>query len=180
MGSTDASSGHPGKLQAEGDAPPSESRITVEVTQQFTEKHPGEVTIVFVNKSDIRRSIWFGPTPPFAGYIGKHEKIGARLLLIPKTQTGPAPRRPGIDEFTPKRPENGCWRAKSELVYTPIKKEVEFEPQEEIATEYVLLAHPANEGCIPIGKYRFEESNYRDDMSWGFSLSVQASQDAPG
>ena len=145
--------------------------IDTDVVQQFSDRHPAKIEIEYTNKSDKRRELSFGTSPPFSAIVTKNEE-GNALAVIPDDHNGIYVNSP--ESVLPKRKSDNCWKLPSGgLVTTVAATIVTVEKHGSVSEEYSIL-DGNNDTCLPSGLYRFEEDHYFDrDEPWGIGLKLE-------
>lgn len=160
-----------------GDPVPSDWRanITVEVIEQFTERSPARLQIVFSNEAPTAREFLFDTVAPFDALVGRAED-GKQLHAIPDDN-------PGAGHYAamiPRSPVDGCWKLPSSYGREGFGLRWPAKPGATTAMTYAVLDEPETTDCLPPGEYRFEDEwgeLLPDDEdvwhSWGFTAELQ-------
>lgn len=167
--------------------PPSDVQLVAECRRHQDRNSPANVRVALKNEGTTDRSVSSGPSPPFDPSIGHQSDSDARLLLVPSDGTGFAPSPAALQEepeqeildqrpVVPDEATDGCWRANygNLLVYSMARGGT-LAAGESMERDYVLLAHPANEGCVPPGTYRFNDSAEIDGQSVELAVTIDVS-----
>ena len=116
--------------------------LDVELIQEYTAEHPGEIQMTMINEADQVREFEYGPSPLSHG---EHDSVDAYLHAEYSGNT--------YDE-----PENGCWRSLNHLGGEPELTGATLDPGESVSESYELLAAADEEYCLPGGLYWFEST----------------------
>lgn len=167
--------------------PSTDVELVAECRRQQDRNSPANVRVALKNEGSAERAVSSGPSPPFDPSIGHQPDGDARLLLVPSDGTGFAPSPAALQEepeqeildqrpVVPDEATDGCWRANygNLLVYSMARGGT-LAAGESIERDYVLLAHPANEGCVPPGTYRFNDSAEIDGQSVELAVTIDVS-----
>lgn len=153
---------------------------SVELVRQYSREKPARLQVSLTNRSDIPREITFGPSLPFSSLRGEQEDGVAVALLVPDDQTHVHVEHTGNSNSQPAEPVDGCWRIKG-VARNSIAQYERLDSGESVTEVYSIFASTENEGCLPAGAYRFEDSwmnrpksSPEFSIAWGFTLSVEA------
>jgi hypothetical protein len=145
--------------------------ITVELTEPFSWSTPAQVRITLTNQAPSEARFLFRAYPPFPGMKYKHGNSSALLYCLP---LGASAHEPMI----PEQPTEGCWELASPFEVVDRGLIWEAQPGEATTRDYVVVADPANDPCLPPGEYRCEEEWAKGERqreqwySWGCTLSI--------
>ncbi|WEL16475.1 Uncharacterized protein SVXHr_0292 [Halorhabdus sp. SVX81] len=133
--------------------------LTVDIVESFSADQPARIRVEVQHSAstDAPRQIAFGGTLPFSNYVGGRVDTDDMLVAIPRgtdriEKTG---RTTPVEEWVPKKPTDGCWRAPA----VPGSDEtdlavIQLSPGESVAELYTLLGF-GQEACLPAGTYEF-------------------------
>lgn len=142
--------------------------LSVTPAEPVTDTHPGLLEVTLTGGPEDysvahRRSL------PWGAYIGRGAD-GSRLVLLPADIYAPA------HVHAENEGEDGWWRPGFLTHVTAMDggRSRSVEPAERVTQQYVVLAHPENDGPPSPGSYVFE-NGYGDggtEFTWGFVLSL--------
>ncbi|MGM0604323.1 MAG: hypothetical protein ACQETB_01485 [Halobacteriota archaeon] len=149
----------------------SDFAVQARMTRGFTTDRPALLVIRYTNKRSTEHEFAGGPTPPYSTYQGAHtdlEDVG--LLAVPDIERH-------IDVAFPRAPDDGCWRAESELEVDPVETVTTVGPCESITRMYRLYATASSQQCLAPGTYAFEPRSFGDDDTWALSVELLVSEE---
>lgn len=139
-----------------------EQAATIE--EQFTEASPATVSVELTNTGDSEYTSTGGPTIPLEPQRTEGEESSDVLYLVPEDGYGVVVISEDYEtlepdaRFVPTEPEDGCWKAASANMGIVGPGEIiTLDPGDSHVQEYVLLAHPDNDGCLERDTYVFTD-----------------------
>ena len=161
-------------VAVEGDTIPERLQvgITVELVEQFSWTTPAQVRITLTNQAPSEARFLFGAYPPFHAMKCRHENSSALAYCLPVGKR--------VNEtLVPEQPTEGCWELASAFEIADRGLIWQAQPGEATSRDYVVVADPANDPCLPAGEYRCEEEwgkgerQHEQWYSWGCTLSIE-------
>ncbi|MCL9816631.1 hypothetical protein [Natronocalculus amylovorans] len=144
--------------------------LQARITRQFTEDRPALLTIRYTNKRSEPYDFIGGPTPPYSVYEGIHTELSdVGILAIPDTERD-------VTVQLPRRPEDGCWQAESELETEETRTQTTVDPCGTITRTYRLYATEYSERCLAIGPYQFETQQLEPDEAFALTIELLPSE----
>lgn len=143
-----------------------QTQLNVELPKSnITPEHTAVIEVELVNASESKQTYEFGPVPVFSATAS----TDSQWLLV----------KPGQLD----RPSDGCWsHPKSKKEPGALATRRELAPDESATRKFELWSNSrsAGDGCMPSGKYRFEDE-YRvrradgadSEFTWGFTLEIR-------
>lgn len=170
-------------LSTDGDAVPGDHAsgldVTVGVVQQYATDAVARVQIDLANRGETPASVSFGPTPPFSSYENVAQGDDGATVYVVQNESDDAGIVPvdGEGNDAQSGPIDGCWKADG-VGYNSIASECTIDAGQVVSDRYAVYADAENDGCLPAGEYRFEETwtgtvdGSSFELDWGFALHV--------
>jgi hypothetical protein len=124
----------------------------------FSDKEPGSVEILIINRGNVAITVEFGPVIPYPPIWGNAES-GELLYLIPNSNDS---NYMDLDEIIPDTPIEGIWKLRDSFTRPDVAQDREIRPSEYISNEYAIL--------FPAKTMSYSECY---NSSYRFSLSLK-------
>lgn len=146
---------------------------TAEVVRQFSSERPALLRLGVTNEDTTRRTFQCGVPEPF-GDVQNDASDEYRMCLIPEDEEGVL-HDSEDSPIVPSEPDDGCWRVRPNWGDSQILSGFRLRPGESFTNEYVVLAAPDSEECLPPQDYHFETTLQTGDeeMHWKLTIAVQ-------
>lgn len=152
------------------DGPGRGMTVAVGIVDQYTAEQPARLQVDLINASSDDRPVNFGASMPVDSFQSQATDRGARAFLAPEDEVHVSAVPAGEDEVAehPSSPVDGCWTIGA-VAHADLTQGGTIPPNYVLSNQYDIYAAAENDGCLPPGAYRFEQSSPR----LAFTLAVE-------